>query len=404
MSKPVSGLNVFQAQAGPIPLSQLDSNFTLDTNAINDLATYSNYFADSSGAPNVITVTVSAPLTFAYTTGIGLQVKLANTTTSATVNINVNALGNKTIINNDGSNPAIGSLLANSILTLMYDGTSFRLLHQTAASTGLFPNGSAASPSISFAGDPDTGAFENGANQLGLATAGTLRMNISTTEIVHRLVSQGPNGTAGAPTWSFENDPDTGIYDAGANNMAFAAGGVARLALSTSAFDVSGVQVQFGDGSAGTPQMSYLSDPDTGFYHDTANQIAIALGGVTAGQIAQGTFTGTFANLVGTPTGTFTWQRIGKHVFLTVPAVTANTNSTTQTVTGVPAVIQPATITAQNVVPTMAFEIASANTFSILTTASSGTLALYKNGSATGSSSGVSGYWNQQFTFVYTVA
>lgn len=43
---------------------------------------------------------------------------------------------------------------------------------------GLFPNGTVAAPALSFAADPDTGMFRQGANVLGFATGGALRLRL----------------------------------------------------------------------------------------------------------------------------------------------------------------------------------------------------------------------------------
>lgn len=131
MTKPVTGLNVFAAQTGPIPLSQLDADISALQNAINDTATYSNYYVDSSGAPNQLTVTTTAGVTFAYGAGVMLQVKIANTNTAAAVNINVNALGNLALKHFDGTNPAIGELVAGQVLIILHDGVNFVILSAT---------------------------------------------------------------------------------------------------------------------------------------------------------------------------------------------------------------------------------------------------------------------------------
>lgn len=128
MSKPITTPFTFQAQAGPIPLSQLDSDFATAAAAINDFATYSNYLTDTSGAPNQITVTIPVGTTFSYSAGVKLEVLLGNTTTSTAVQINVNGLGNKAVQNIDGSVPAVGQLIAGMILQLQYNGTVFLLV------------------------------------------------------------------------------------------------------------------------------------------------------------------------------------------------------------------------------------------------------------------------------------
>lgn len=183
---PSSGItptNTFANQTGPIPLSQLDTNFTQDANALNSISTYGNYFLDSSGTPNTITVTIPSPLIFSYVAGIPLQVKLSNTNTSTAVNINVNGLGNQLILNNDGTAPAIGSLVSGMILNIQHDGTRFKLISQSGTiPVGLFGDGTVGSPSISFSLDQDTGLYRIGSNNLAAATGGILAWQVDSSQ------------------------------------------------------------------------------------------------------------------------------------------------------------------------------------------------------------------------------
>lgn len=139
MSKPITTPFTFQAQAGPIPLSQLDNDFATAAAAINDFATYSNYLTDTSGAPNQITVTIPVGTTFSYSAGVKLEVLLGNTTTSTAVQINVSGLGNKAVQNIDGSVPAVGQLIAGMILQLQYNGTVFLLTGAASKPVSIAP-------------------------------------------------------------------------------------------------------------------------------------------------------------------------------------------------------------------------------------------------------------------------
>jgi hypothetical protein len=56
-----------------------------------------------------------------------------------------------------------------------------------------------------------------------------------------------------------------------------------------------------------------------------------------------GFFTGTLTGCTTSPTGTFKWFRVGPFVVLAVPSITGVSNTTTMTVTGLPANLQPAT-------------------------------------------------------------
>lgn len=279
MSKPVSGLNVFQNQAGPIPLSQLDANFNLHAAALNDIGTYSNYFADASGAPNQLTVTIAPPLTFAYVTGIALQIRIANTNTSTTVNINVNSLGNRTIVLNDGVAPPVGALTTGTILDLMYDGTSFRVLGQRAViASGLFGDGSSGSPSISFAADTDTGDYRNGPNSEVRVVGGVSAMQW--------ILSGGTaqvgvgNGTVTAPSMSFFNDFDNGAYLIGTNDYGFSTGGTLAMEI----FGAATTQVGFASGTATNPGITFIGDTNTGDFRNGPDSLVRVVGGTSAMQ------------------------------------------------------------------------------------------------------------------------
>ncbi len=152
MSKPVSIPSTFQNQSGPIPLSQLDNNFTQVAAAINDFGTYGNYLIDISGAANQLTVTTPANTTFTLASGVPIQVKVANATTLATVNINVNSLGNVLIVNADSSALLPGQFSSGQIVSLIYDGTNFRYLG-ASVSNGSFTGtltGCTTSPTATF--------------------------------------------------------------------------------------------------------------------------------------------------------------------------------------------------------------------------------------------------------------
>ena len=126
MAASITISNTFATQAGPIPLSQLDTNYSQLVTAINTLNNLSNYYVDSSGSANALVVTVSSPQAVSYAAGLTLFVKVANTNTGAST-INVNALGAKSI-----TTPAIGALsagdlIAGAVVQLTYDGTQFQL-------------------------------------------------------------------------------------------------------------------------------------------------------------------------------------------------------------------------------------------------------------------------------------
>lgn len=205
-------------------------------------------------------------------------------------------------------------------------------------------DGTVALPGLSFSADPDTGIYRIGANQLGISSNGVNRMQIDTSGVYARINLYSVDGLVGTPGISFENDPDTGFYRVIANRINVALGGLDSVVFYSGGIQLNQAGMAFytQDGSAGSPSLSFANDSDTGFYRDTNNQIAISLGGVTAGQIVQGTFTGTLSGASGA-TGTINYQRIGNMARLwAVNPITGASSSTAFSITGLPAIVSPA--------------------------------------------------------------
>jgi hypothetical protein len=188
--------------------------------------------------------------------------------------------------------------------------------------------GSAATPSITFLGDLDTGIFRSNTNELSISAGGTSRIAIAESEVRTGVPFRALNGTVTAPAYSFANstgtglwttsnelrasangilslqvatnsvrfndgtaalpslsfisDTDTGLYRASANNIAISAGGSTKLQISSSGIYLTGDEVYISDGSVTAPHIAFNSDQDTGLYRPTTNQLGIAAGGATA--------------------------------------------------------------------------------------------------------------------------
>lgn len=112
-------------------------------------------------------------------------------------------------------------------------------------------SGTVSLPSIAFSNDTDTGIYRPAANQVALSSGGAVailcdptavnfyvggalrwQMDGDLTSTGDRHV-RGGDGTAGAPTFSFASDIDTGMYSNGANEIAWSSGGTKRLTLTT---------------------------------------------------------------------------------------------------------------------------------------------------------------------------
>jgi hypothetical protein len=85
--------------------------------------------------------------------------------------------------------------------------------------------GTAAAPGIAFDGDPNTGIYSPGADQVSITTGGIDRLYIDATG----QIEAGSRGTAAAPVFSFTADPNTGVYSPGADQVAISTNGTGRL-------------------------------------------------------------------------------------------------------------------------------------------------------------------------------
>lgn len=143
MAKPVSIPNSFATSTSAIPLSYLDQDFSALANATNDLATYSNYVADTGAADAYIANYPTNIITSSLTAGLRLQFKAANTNTGAsTLNVQVNSvsIGSAAIKLTDGSTLPAGSIVANAVVDVIYDGAAFQLLSDANGASETFGN------------------------------------------------------------------------------------------------------------------------------------------------------------------------------------------------------------------------------------------------------------------------
>jgi hypothetical protein len=171
----------------------------------------------------------------------------------------------------------------------------------TNVNVGVFrvQDGTASDPSLTFVNDPDTGFYRVSSNVFRV-TAGTspvLEFDGNTSVAVKTLTLMAiQDGTAGIPGISFVNDLNTGMYRVGADQLGFSAGGVVNAVIRANSVDfytagagggtlaaqVQAVQSFWQDGSVSQPGISFLNDPDTGFYRVGTNDIALTVGGVAA--------------------------------------------------------------------------------------------------------------------------
>lgn len=179
----------------------------------------------------------------------------------------------------------------------------------TYSSVFLGPNGAVGAPTYSFSADPNTGVYSVGADDLGITTGGTLRWDVSTTAITSTLQRLGQAGAVGAPAYSFSGDPNSGLYSVGADDVGIATNGVLRWDVSTTAI-TSTLQMLAAAGAVGAPTYSFSGDPNSGLYSVGADDVGIATNGVLRWDVSTTAITSTLqmlasAGTAGAPTYSF---------------------------------------------------------------------------------------------------
>lgn len=148
-------------------------------------------------------------------------------------------------------------------------------------------DGTAGAPAYSFASDPNTGIYRNGADVLNIVTGGTSRLQISTTEVHPQLPLQTLDGSASAPTHAFVLDTDTGFYRIGSNTIGIATNGAEVVRFDSGSFILaSGKFAYFSDGSASAPGIGFSADTNTGIYRTSADVMNLTTGGTSRLQIS----------------------------------------------------------------------------------------------------------------------
>jgi Chaperone of endosialidase len=164
--------NTFATQSGNIALSLLDTNFSQVASFLNNPNNYTNYLVDSGGANAYVVTFPTGVIPSSYTAGLTVVMKVANANTGAST-LNVNSLGTKNILTPSGGALSSGTLAANAIVMVVYDGTQFILVGGSTSTTGT---------SIANGTSNVTIASSNGA--ITAATAGTTAVTIDTSQNV----------------------------------------------------------------------------------------------------------------------------------------------------------------------------------------------------------------------------
>tara|TARA_R110000803_G_scaffold160536_1_gene224448 strand:+ start:990 stop:3191 length:2202 start_codon:yes stop_codon:yes gene_type:complete len=138
----------------------------------------------------------------------------------------------------------------------------------------LLSNGTAGAPTYSFASDPDTGMYRQGNNEIGFSTGGTenlrltganVRLTGGTSSVYNAGSFSGVNASSSAanPTFTWDGDNDTGMYRVAANQLGFTAGGSLTLTVVSTGMTVAGTTTLNG-AVDGTGVQSNSAPPSAG--------------------------------------------------------------------------------------------------------------------------------------------
>lgn len=191
------------------------------------------------------------------------------------------------------------------------------------------PDGTAAAPSYSFTSETNTGMYRSAAGTLSFSTLGASRLDLSATSIITWASIFGVNGSASFPAFSFLSDVNTGMLSVGADLLGFSAGGTTRLTLSTTTL-TSTVPFLGPAGTASLPTFSFSGDPNTGLYNVGADQIGLSTNGVL--RVTYNTTDAIFAAGYRLAFSSGTNQRAGNATLVAGTVTVANTSVTGNTI------------------------------------------------------------------------
>ena len=129
---------------------------------------------------------------------------------------------------NTGTNPASQFMGTIDNVALRFRTNNVNRFEMTTDGRLLgYGSGSSANPMLSWNGDPNTGIFQAAADNLGISTGGTERFRVPNVNQVHAMAL----GTNGAPFYSWNADTDTGMWSSQADRLNLTAGGLEFVEL-----------------------------------------------------------------------------------------------------------------------------------------------------------------------------
>ena len=189
-----------------------DGTAKTDVATVNQIQSNGPAFqATDTGTANTYVIALTPAIT-AYAAGQRITFKAGAASTTAST-LNVNTLGTKAIKKQNDQDIASGDIESGSIVTVVYDGTSFQMTSQLASASTTSPGGS------------NTQVQYNSSS----AFAGSAHFTFDGTSATVANPLFLPDGSASAPALSNTGDTNTGIAFIAADTVGVVTGGTEQF-------------------------------------------------------------------------------------------------------------------------------------------------------------------------------
>ena len=198
MALPVTIPNTFASATTSIPLSQLDTNFSTLSNAINGINSGAEILANLKSSNVTITGGTISNVTLDNVT---VQTENFDNVTISNVKITSGTFTGITEANIAGANISSGNATFTNVTATQANLTTANVTNLQSGNVVI-----------------------TGGTFTGITAANIAGANISSGNVTVTIASLA-NGNAAAPSLRFTDDTDTGIYNSGANAISFTEGG-----------------------------------------------------------------------------------------------------------------------------------------------------------------------------------
>jgi hypothetical protein len=178
-----------------------------------------------------------------------------------------------------------GTYTAPTTTDLTSDQTGVGSITQASGKVIRAGDGTNGAPSLSFAADTDTGIYRSGTNDLTIVTGGSPRLDITSTSTYSSVPFYGPDGLVGSPGFTFNSDPDTGLYRIGANQLGATSAGVLQMTWDNATGCTLNTLLILGSQGVNAPSSAYpyhfVGDGNSGLGQSAVNHVTLTADGTT---------------------------------------------------------------------------------------------------------------------------